>query len=249
MSWLPVPRRPPTCHVSRIRHASAGTYMMRISGGPSSAIVRTSPSSSTRHMKNNVVACRHPDTSDQRPDTRYAPFSTIARPVGRVELAYIPRASPSSSDRASSDRKRPKKQGRELFHTTHATEASAPASSSYTSSAVSGSASSPPSSVGSAMRHSPESRSASTIGSGSCRCSSVLARELTIKGRSSLARETRSAVMDRFLCGGDGRVERRILWPRGERRHGDAHSATLPLQAVSHRSEERRTAISELFFD
>jgi hypothetical protein len=61
MSWLPVPRRPATVHVSTIRTSDAGNNIMRARGGPSS---RTSAPPMSH------VQCSLPDANGQRPDTR-----------------------------------------------------------------------------------------------------------------------------------------------------------------------------------
>jgi hypothetical protein len=69
-SWLPVPRRPPTDHVSTTVTSSAGSTTARTS------------LSSTRHAATTHALCSTPLAKPHRPDTRYPPGTDRAVPLG-----------------------------------------------------------------------------------------------------------------------------------------------------------------------
>ena len=92
-SWLPVPRRPSVCQVSRTSRSclrSATTLGV----GRSPAV---SAPSSTKQPANSRSACAIPLQNAQRPETTSPPSTGRALPRGAQTPAAIPRPSPNSS--------------------------------------------------------------------------------------------------------------------------------------------------------
>lgn len=73
ISWLPVPRSPPECHVSNILYDPFGTYAILISGTPTARIICPPSSGVMTYINRIQSASSQPDTSDHLPDTRKPP--------------------------------------------------------------------------------------------------------------------------------------------------------------------------------
>jgi hypothetical protein len=101
--WLPVPRRPLTCHTSCNVALLFGSSRSRCAGRSSSSVLGDPSRAWSWHTASSQLACPIPLANIQRPVTRYPPSHSTAQP-GRLPspgpLARIVRAPGPNSERA-----------------------------------------------------------------------------------------------------------------------------------------------------
>ena len=162
VSWLPVPRRPSVCHVSRTRRSCLR-----------SATTDGTRWSSTRHPANIMSACVIPLQNGQRPDTTTPPSTVRPVPRGAHTPAATPRPSPKSASRLEVGRYATSRLLVIAIETHQPAEALPRATASAHPSATPGGNSSPRTSVGAPARNSPDSPRRATNASGSRLWSSI----------------------------------------------------------------------------